>query len=61
MKARDKLAAAGRDNADSLGAGLPTLLMLAAQHYAGVEIPAEVAMLAAGLLGSWGAKIKRAL
>lgn len=59
MTARDKMAATGRENADSLGVGLPALLMLAAEHWAGIEIPMEVAVLAAGLLGSWGAKIKR--
>ena len=59
MTKREQLAAASRENADSLGVGLPTIIILAAQHYAGVEVPMELAMLAAGLLGSWGAKIKR--
>ena len=61
MTARDKLATASRANADSLGVGLPALLMLCAEQWLGIEIPAEVAMLAAGLVGSWGAKIKRAV
>ncbi len=59
MTARDKMAAASRQNADSLGGGLPVLLMVLAREYAGIEIPLEVAGLAAGLLGSWGAKIRR--
>ncbi len=61
MTAREQLAATGRQNADSLGVGLPALLMLAAEQWLGVEVPMEIAVLAAGLLGSWGAKIKRAL
>ncbi|GAA0586629.1 hypothetical protein ACFQH5_20275 [Halomonas salifodinae] len=59
MTIRDQLAATGRQNADSLGVGLPALLMLAAEQWLGLQLPTEVAILAAALLGSWGAKIKR--
>lgn len=59
MTIRDQLAATGRQNADSLGVGLPALLMLAAEQWLGLQLPTEVAILTAALLGSWGAKIKR--
>lgn len=57
--AASKFVATGRQNADSLGVGLPALLMLAAEQWLGLQLPTEVAILTAALLGSWGAKIKR--
>lgn len=61
MTARAKAAAAARNNADAMGVGLPVIIAWALETYGGVQVPTEVAVAAAGLLGSWGAKIKRAL
>ncbi len=49
---------ASKDNADTLGIGLATVLAWAVPHFTGVAVPAEVIAAAAGLLGAIGARLR---
>lgn len=48
-----------RNNADSLGVGLPLVLHWAVVTFTDVEIPIDVAIVLAGMLASIGAKVKQ--
>lgn len=60
MTARKNIAAGMRNNADAWGVGIPLILSALAEQYLGVQLDTQTAMAVAGLLGSLGAKIKRA-
>lgn len=49
---------ASKDNADTLGIGLATVLAWGVPHFTGVAVPAEVIAAAAGLLGAIGARLR---
>ena len=59
MTARQALAATGRQNADVWGVGIPLILSALAEQFLGISLDTQTAMTISGLLGSWGAKIKR--
>ena len=47
-----------RRNADTIGVGLPVIIMWVAATFGGVEVPAEVAVAIGGVIASVGAKIR---
>lgn len=52
------VASGARRNADSIGVGLPVIIMWAASTFGGIEVPAEVAVAFGGILASIGARAR---
>lgn len=60
MNITQKAAAGARNNADAMGVGLPVIIVWGCSQFISIDMPMEVAVAIGGVIGSFGAKIKRA-